>query len=153
MTRYNIRGLPSAPCGICTAPGGAFAVALPCVLGRRAGISPVGGPEERFLRTSLPSGGPDNIQLSLPIRGRQEGGCRVSIHGTGPGRAAVPASSACRTRLYLPLAPPCAYWTPPSLGDAVIEDYSAIDDRKTASPPRHMLLGATSASAPVKHAR
>ena len=61
----------------------------------------------------------------------------VSIHGAELGRPCVPMSSACRTRLYLPLAPPCAYWTPPSLGDAVIEDYSAIDNRKTASRLHH----------------
>jgi hypothetical protein len=53
-------------------------------------------------------------------------------------------SSAGRTRPYLPLTPPCAYRTPPSLGGAVIEDYSAIDDRKTASGLRHMnCLGPT----------
>jgi hypothetical protein len=42
----------------------------------------------------------------------------VSIHGAGPGRAGVPMGSACRTRLYLPLAPPCAYQTPPDVQDA-----------------------------------
>jgi hypothetical protein len=82
---------------------------------------------------SLPRFGERYFTSSLATRRSQERDCRAGLRCAG-----VPMRSARRTRLDLPLAPPCAYRTPPSLSDAVIEDHSVVDDRKIASRLRHM---------------